>query len=236
VAVRAEHDAVGAGNALPHRAEHGAVLDGQRVPDRVREIDRGRPGGNGRLDHPAEEFQIRAGRVFGRELHVVRIAAGAPDRFAGPLETLVATEPQLALEVQVGRGDEDVHPRSRGRPHRLTSEVDVPVVTARERGDHGTTHRLGNRQHTPPVALRRAREPRFDHVHPQRIQLAGETQLLLGRHRIAGRLLAVAQGGIEDDDVSPHGWLPGSVSRVDGEKKAADLLGSAALTASFLYR
>src|SRR5439155_5754767 len=112
VAVRAEHDAVGAGNALPTRAEHGAVLDGQRVPDRVREIDRGRPGGNGRLDHPTEEFQIRAGRVFGRELHVVRIAAGAPDRFAGPLETLVATEPQLALEVQVGRGDEDVHPRS----------------------------------------------------------------------------------------------------------------------------
>src|SRR5436309_2093935 len=129
-----------------------------------------------------------------------------------------------------------VHPRTRGRPHRLTGEVDVPVVTARERGDHGTTHRLGNRPHTPPVALRRAREPRFDHVHTKRIQLAGETQLLLGRHRIARRLLAVAQGGIEDDDVSPHGWLPGSVSRVDGEKKAADLLWSAALTASFLYR
>src|SRR5437867_4024379 len=102
-----------------------------------------------------------------------------------------------------------------------------------DRGDHGTAQGLGDPPDAPPVALRRAREPRFDHVHPKRVQLAGETQLLLGRHRIAGRLLAVAQGRVEDDDVSPHGWLPCSLSRVDAEKKAADLLGSAALTASF---
>jgi len=107
--------------------------------------------------------------------------------------------------VEVGRGDEDVDPWARRRSHGLAGEIDVPLVTPGEGGDHGAAHRLGDRPDAPPVALRRAREPGFDHVHPERIQLAGETQLLLGRHRIAGRLLAIAQSGVEDDDVSPHG-------------------------------
>jgi len=236
VAMRAEYDTVGARNALPHGAEHRCVLDRQGIPHRVRKIDRGRARGDGRFHDAAQKLQIAARRVLGRELNVVRIAAGALHGLACPLEALVAAEPQLALEMQVGGGDDDVHPGPRSRSHGLTGQVDVPVVAARERGDHGTAHGLGDRPDAPPVAFRRTREPRFDHVHPERVQLSGKTQLLLGRHRIAGRLLAVAQGGVEDDDVSPHEWLPCSPSRVDGEKKAADLLGSAALTASFLYR
>ncbi len=75
-----------------------------------------------------------------------------------------------------------MHARSRRRSHRLAGEVDVPVVTAREGGNDGTADVLGDRPDGPPVALGRAREPRFDHVHPERVQLTGETQLFLGRH------------------------------------------------------
>ncbi len=182
MAVRAEHDAVGVRNTLAHGAEHGSVLDGQRIAHRVREIDRRRPRGDRRLDHPAQEFEIGPRRVLGRELDVVGVATGPLHRLACPLETLVATQPQLALEVQVGSGDEDVDPRSRRRSHRLAGEVDVPVVTAGQRGDDGPADTLGDRPDGPPVALGRVREPCFDHVHPERVQLAGETHLFLGRH------------------------------------------------------
>src|SRR5438132_350362 len=138
-----------------------------------------------------------------------------------------------------------------GARNALPQGPDHPSVLARKgipprvRKINGVGTRGDGRSHSrrqklqiaaPPLAFRRTREPRIDHVHPERVQLSSKTQLLLGRHRIAGRLLAVAQGGVEDDDVSPHEWLPCSPSRVDDEKKAADLLGSAALTASFLYR
>src|SRR5438034_8095446 len=61
-------------------------------------------------------------------------------------------------------------PRSTLFPYTRSSdlEVDVPVVTASQRGDDGTADALGDAADGPPVALGRAREPRFDHVHPER--------------------------------------------------------------------
>src|SRR5262249_45429801 len=43
-------------------------------------------------------------------------------------------------------------------------------------------------------------EPRLDDIHTQLVQLAGEPKLLVDAHRETGRLFAVAERGVEDDD------------------------------------
>ena len=55
--------------------------------------------------------------------------------------------------------------------------------------------------HAPEVALGRGGEAGLHDVHAERVELPGESELLLGRETVAGRLLAVAQGGVEDQDV-----------------------------------
>ena len=54
----------------------------------------------------------------------------------------------------------------------------------------------------------RDREAGLDDVHAQGVELTSQLQLLLDAHREAGRLLTVAEGGVEDDDRRVgHGWL-----------------------------
>jgi hypothetical protein len=48
------------------------------------------------------------------------------------------------------------------------------------------------------VGFRGDREPRLDDVHPERPKLVRHLQLLVDTKREAGRLFAIAQGGIED--------------------------------------
>jgi hypothetical protein len=47
----------------------------------------------------------------------------------------------------------------------------------------------------------------LDHVDLQALQLAGDPQLLVLGHGGAGGLLAVAQGGVENDEFVGHGGL-----------------------------
>ena len=64
---------------------------------------------------------------------------------------------------------------------------------------------LGNQVDGLEVPVGTGREARLDHVHLQPLELAGDAQLLVLGHRGAGRLLAVAQGGVEDDEFVCHG-------------------------------
>ena len=91
-------------------------------------------------------------------------------------------------------------PRS-AAPQRLAGQVDVPLVAARQRGDDRAPHLGGDLAHAPVVALGRGREAGLDDVHAERVELPGEPELLLGREAVAGRLLAIAQRGVEDQDV-----------------------------------
>jgi len=94
--------------------------------------------------------------------------------------------------------------RPGGGPQRLPGQIDVPVVAPRQRRHGGAPHRFGDGAHGLLIALGRAREPGFDDVHAQRVELAGEAQLRLRCHGIARRLFAVPQRGVEDDHVSRH--------------------------------
>jgi hypothetical protein len=74
-------------------------------------------------------------------------------------------------------------------------------VAPRQGRDHGPAHFGGDLPHAAVVALGGRGEPRLDDVHAERVELPGESELLLGGETVAGGLLAVAQGGVEDEDV-----------------------------------
>ena len=71
-------------------------------------------------------------------------------------------------------------------------------LRARARAAIGTVRTSCATAHRFQVAARGNREARFDHVHAQRRQLPRHADLLRGIHGKARRLLAVAQGGVED--------------------------------------
>ena len=66
-----------------------------------------------------------------------------------------------------------------------------------------TTERLidlGDLRDGLEVAVGGDRKARLDDVDAHLVEELGDLDLLVERHRGAGRLLAVAQGGVEDDD------------------------------------
>jgi hypothetical protein len=81
------------------------------------------------------------------------------------------------------RRERDVVARAAGEP-----QITRPFDLARDRVDG------------LPVAARGGRESGFDHVDPEFCESARDTQLLGPRHAAAGRLLAVAQRGVENQD------------------------------------
>jgi hypothetical protein len=201
VAVGAQHHPVGTGDAGPDVAEHRGVLVRQRVSDRVGQVDRAGTFGDRQLRHPAEEVGIAPARVLGGEFHVVGVASGPAHGAPHHVEHVVPRGAQFLPDVQIGGGDEHVHPSPRRRPDRLAREIDVPVVAPRQGRDHGPAHFGGDLPHAAVVALGGRGEPRLDDVHAERVELPGESELLLGGETVAGGLLAVAQGGVEDEDV-----------------------------------
>src|SRR5207249_3501393 len=90
-------------------------------------------------------------------VHSTWPAPGAMDRRLGASEAVGAADLKLVLEVEVRRGDEDVHPRSRGRPQRLPGEIDVAVVAPRQRRHRGPSHGFGHAADGLLIALGRAR-------------------------------------------------------------------------------
>ena len=54
------------------------------------------------------------------------------------------------------------------------------------------------------ITLRGDGKAGLDDVHAEALKLVGHSQLFVGVHAAAGRLFAVAQGGVEDQDL--FGW------------------------------
>ena len=70
----------------------------------------------------------------------------------------------------------------------------------RQAADGGVFHPARDFRHRLEIALRGDREAGLDHIDAQRVQNIGDFQLFLESHRGAGALLAVAQGGVENED------------------------------------
>ena len=196
------------GTSSYSRVRNAGVLVGRRVADRVRDVDRRRALVERDLQHLGGELHVGARRVHRRELDVVderlRVRHRRP---RGALDVL-ARRLQLVLDVDVRRRDERVDPRSLGVAYRVGGTLDVGGLSPREPGDDRSVHLAGDRLDRLEVARRRDREAGLDDVDAQTRQLVRDLELLGRVQRDPGRLLAVAQGGVEDDDpVGVHGLL-----------------------------
>ena len=199
-------------------ADQGAELGRDRVADGVRDVDRGRTGLDDRLVHVEQERVLGPRGVLRGELDL-RVGAKRLARPAHPAaclgQGLLAGDAQLVLEMDVAGGDEQVQVGTLGDADGLHGALGVAVLAPGERGDRDPALRLlGNPADRLEVAGRRGREARLDHVHLQPRELARDLQLLGGRQAGAGRLLTVAEGGVEDPDGAGSDAAP--VSRVGG--------------------
>src|SRR6266511_833151 len=89
----------------------------------------------------------------------------------------------------------------RGGLDRAPALVDIFLISARQAADHraiGGADLVRNRVDRVPIAGRGGREASLDDVDAQARELAGHLELLFLGHRAARRLLAVAQGRIEN--------------------------------------
>ena len=65
----------------------------------------------------------------------------------------------------------------------------------------GSANLAGDGANALEVAVRGNGKSSFENIHAERRQLMGHAQLFVVMHGAAGRLFAVAQSGIEEDDL-----------------------------------
>ena len=82
--------------------------------------------------------------VLGGELYAFGEGADEADRLGGLVEGLVAGDAELALEMEVGGGEDDVDPVGGGGLDGAGGGLDVFAFTAGERGDAGPADLAGN--------------------------------------------------------------------------------------------
>ena len=172
----------------------------QRVADGVGQVDDGRAGLDRDAADAGDERRVGPGRVLARELDLVGEGARVLDRAARLAHDLGRLQAELPLHVHRARRDEDVDARAAGARERLAGSVDVLDPRPRERGDRRCAERERDLAHALEVARGRAREARLDDVDAEPFELLGDLRLLVRLQRDPGRLLAVAQGRIEDGD------------------------------------
>ena len=180
--------------------EDEAVLLGHGVADGVGDVDGRRAGvddGGGDVD---EVVDLGAAAVLGGELDVVDVAAGLLDALDGDAGDLVEGLLELVLAVDGRGGAEGVDAGAVGVLHGFAGAVDVPRHAAGEAGDDGVRELFADGLDGLEVALGGDGEAGLDDVDAEGGELPGDLDLLPHVERGAGRLLAVAERGVEDAD------------------------------------
>ena len=188
-------------HAVDHVPDELAEVLGQPVADGVGDVDRGRAVVHRDLAHVAHEVGVRAEAVLGRVLDVRGVALGPGHARRDLLLDLVVGHPELLLHVELGRRQEDVDPVALGVAHRLPRPVHVLERGPGEPRDDRAAHGLGDRLDGFEVTVAGDREAGLDDVDPEARELVGDLELLADVQRDAGRLLAVPEGRVEDQDL-----------------------------------
>ena len=184
------------------------------VADGVGDVEGSGPGPDRFAQHDVQKLGVTAASIFGAELDIVAQVFRVSHHLGHALDHLLGIHLQLVLHVNLGRGEERVDTGALRVAHGFPRFVDVILVGAGEAADHGrfVAARRGrgadfNRDaaHGFEIVRRCGGEPGFDDVHAEAGERAGHFQFFGRGHRRARRLLAIAQGSVEDADVVVHG-------------------------------
>src|SRR6516164_5957990 len=102
---------------------------------------------------------------------------------------------------------------------RFRAAVDVLEAGAGKAADHGIFAALGDLVDASEIAFGGDRETGLDHVDAHCVEHLRDFELFLMRHGGAGALLAIAQCGVEDEDVVVLGsgcWFGGRLGWAAG--------------------
>ncbi|MNS97555.1 hypothetical protein D3C72_1318920 [compost metagenome] len=199
---------VAVGNALAQHLDEVAVQLRNGVADGVGHVDGGGALVDHGLEHAAQEVGVAAVAVFGAELDVGDLVAREAHGQLGLLMHLVGRHAQLLLHVQRRGRDEGVDAPTRRALQGLGRARDVAVVGTRQAAHRRVLDRVGDGLHGLEVAVRTGRKAGFDDVDPEPLQQLGDAQFFVARHRGAGRLFAVAQSGVENNELVGHRGSP----------------------------
>ena len=186
-------------------------LGGHGIAYGVGNVDGGGAGFDGGLDDLGEELGFGAGCVFWGKFDVVDEGFGEGDAFAGEAKDFFAGFFEFELSVDCGGGEEDVDAGAGASGFEGGGGgFDVAGQAAGEAGDDGAVDLGGDFVDGLEIAVANDGETGFDDVHIDACELSGDFEFFAKVHAGAGALFAVAEGGVEDDDLIRHrlweGW------------------------------
>jgi hypothetical protein len=190
------------GQGLAGRGEDPPDLAGGGITHSVGQVEGRGPRLGRDPQHLDQEVGLGADGVLGGELHVLEDGAGVAHGLVGGRQHLVAVHLQLGRPVDRAGGQEDVQPPVARRLERAGGDLDVTLHAAAEAADRWALDLAGDRAHGRLVAGRGGCEARLQHIDAEIGQHGRHLQLVGHIHAEAGSLLAVPQGGVEDDDAA----------------------------------
>ena len=159
-----------------------------------------------RVQYLEHEVERRPRGVLRAELDVEGVLARPAHSASGLREHLFTRHLEHVFHVLRARRDEHVDARPGRVPQRFPASVDVgdarPRKACDDRSGRTIADRACDRLHRLEVPLTGDGEACFDVVHTEPSQLLGDLELLAGVEGDPGRLLAVAQCRVEDDQMT----------------------------------
>ena len=183
-------------------AYHRLHLGGGGVAHGVGEVEGGGSGIESGARGAREELVRSARGVLKGKFHVLGERARVFGVGADHLDGGVLVDAQLIFEVYGGRGEEDVDAGMHGVLHSLPALVDVLFPATAEGGDGGAADDGCDLTHRFQFPFARGGETRLDDVHAEVLEGFGDVEFFVDVHTAPRRLFAVAQGGVEYDDLS----------------------------------
>ena len=192
------------GDALTQCFDEIAIQLWHGIAHGVRNVERGGSFLDDRLKHTAQKVHVTAIAIFRAELDIRDTRAGVTHRLFGLLQHLVWGHAQLFLHVQRTGRNEGVDACPVCTRQCIGSTANVTVIGSGQRTYGGIFDDVGNGLHSFKVTVRAGGKARFNDVNFQTLKLAGNAQLFIFGHGSAGRLLAVTQGGVKNDQLVAH--------------------------------
>jgi hypothetical protein len=120
--------------------------------------------------------------------------------------------------MDVATGAKRVNAALLRRCKRLPGPLDILFLDARQAANRRAFNRLGNALHRIEIPRGCDGKPRLDYIHAEERELTCNLQLFLLIERRTGRLLAIAQRGVEDDDMVGVVFHKGKECNTEGER------------------